>query len=55
MTESFCFVTVKVHCNILLVFLHLPVMVIKATYERLLKNKPSELVRQAAERGLKAW
>jgi HEAT repeat protein len=26
----------------------------KATYERLLKNKPSELVRQAAERGLKA-
>jgi HEAT repeat protein len=26
----------------------------KATYERLLKNKPSELVRLAAERGLKA-
>ncbi len=26
----------------------------KATYERLLKNQPSELVRQAAERGLKA-
>jgi len=26
----------------------------KAAYERLLKNKPSELVRQAAERGLKA-
>lgn len=26
----------------------------KATYERLLKSKPSELVRQAAERGLKA-
>jgi HEAT repeat protein len=26
----------------------------KTTYERLLKNKPSELVRQAAERGLKA-
>ncbi len=26
----------------------------KATYERLLKNKPSELVRSAAERGLKA-
>ena len=26
----------------------------KATYERLLKNKPSELVRQAAEHGLKA-
>ena len=26
----------------------------KATYERLLKNKPSELVRQAAERGLNA-
>ena len=26
----------------------------KVTYERLLKNKPSELVRQAAERGLKA-
>ncbi len=26
----------------------------KATYERLLKNKPSELVRQAAERGLRA-
>jgi HEAT repeat protein len=26
----------------------------KATYERLLKNKPSDLVRQAAERGLKA-
>ena len=25
----------------------------KGTYERLLKNKPSELVRQAAERGLK--
>jgi HEAT repeat protein len=26
----------------------------KATYERLLKNKPSELVREAAERGLKS-
>lgn len=26
----------------------------KATYERLLKNKPSNLVREAAERGLKA-
>jgi HEAT repeat protein len=26
----------------------------KAAYERLLKNKPAELVRQAAERGLKA-
>jgi HEAT repeat protein len=26
----------------------------KATYERLLKNKPSELIRLAAERGLKA-
>jgi HEAT repeat protein len=26
----------------------------KATYERLLKNKPSDLVRQAAERGIKA-